>query len=283
VFRLSIAGKQYILQGMKCILGASLFLASIACLSCSADENAIARTTAATIDPRMEKIKTALQAIPPDISAKTALKIRQAPDIFFKLLAEAAADAAAAGELLRLVDKSHSLPEDYSPADLVSLNDSGFSVTRGDLRLRSLLMPALQAMTAAAQAAGATLVFASSYRSWSYQKTLYERNVAQLGQTEANRVSAQPGQSQHQLGTAFDMNPIDDAFDATPAGSWMRDNAWKFGFSLSYPQGCESLTGYVWESWHFRYIGKAAMTLQRDYFDDIQQYFLQFWSAVPSL
>lgn len=264
---------------MKTFVGLGILFMVLSCFSCSADEKANPQPKTAIIDPRMEKVRKALTNLAPDASAKALANIQQAPDAFFTLLS----DASSAGDLMRLADKSHALPTDFIPPDLVSLNSYGLSLTRKDLSLRGILMPDLLAMVAAAKSAKIELVFASSYRSWSYQKTVYERNVAQLGKKEADRVSAQPGQSQHQLGTAFDMNPIDNAFAAMPAGAWMRENAWKFGFSLSYPQGFESVTGYDWESWHFRYLGKAALLIQRDYFDDMQHYFLQFWNAYRAL
>ncbi len=256
-------------------MGISIFITSILWFSCSAGEKAQAEAAGVPIDPRQQKLTTALHALPQDIAVAIAAKIKKDPETFYKLLAE----CAKTGDLLRLVDKTHPLPEDYSPIDLVSLKDLGLSGTRNDLSLRNLVIPDLLAMTAAAKESKVTLVFASSFRSWSYQKIVFERNVTQDGEKEANRVSARSGQSQHQLGTAFDMNPIDDAFASTPAGAWMEQNAWRFGFSLSYPQGYESVTGYVWESWHFRYLGKAAIRLQRDYFNDVQQYFLEFWNA----
>lgn len=145
-------------------------------------------------------------------------------------------------------------------------------------------MPAVLAMAEAAQEAGAELVFSSSYRSYSYQEGLFNRYAARDGVEAANRYSARAGQSQHQLGTVFDLGDITNAFAETRAGKWMADNAHRFGFSLSYPRGYEEETGYQWESWHWRYIGVAACELQREYFGNLQFRFLEWLhGARPAL
>ena len=137
-------------------------------------------------------------------------------------------------------------------------------------------MPEVLALAAGARADGVTLLFSSSYRSYDYQKVVYEREVKTYGQETADRESAHPGASQHQLGTAIDFGSITDAFAATKAGRWLAAHAEDFGFSLSYPRGYEEVTGYRWESWHYRYIGRPAARLQRECFQDVQQYLLEF-------
>jgi len=230
-------------------------------------------------DPRLASAIAALGAIQPGAVAEIELAIRSAPDRFFSLLSAARAEAGAAENLLALVDKRHALPPDYEPADLVSLNDYHLATTRKDLRLRKAIMDAVLEMDAAASADGIRLVFASSYRSFEYQDGLFKRYSAAHGEAEASRFSARPGTSQHQLGTAIDFDPIDDAFATTEAGEWMAANAWRFGFSLSFPPGMESVTGYIWESWHYRYITKPGAALEREFFGGIQQYFLEFAAA----
>ena len=178
-----------------------------------------------------------------------------------------------------LVDKQHPLPAGYAPPDLVSLNDYAFSVSRKDLRLRKAVIGAVEELNAAAKKDGVTLVFSSSYRSFEYQDGLFKRYAAQHGEAEASRFSARPGMSQHQLGTAIDFGSIDDSFAQTKAGLWMAANAYRYGFSLSYPRGMEPVTGYIWESWHYRYITKPAALLERDYFGGVQQYLIEFISA----
>ena len=123
---------------------------------------------------------------------------------------------------------------------------------------------------------GLTLVFSTTYVSYVYQANLYARNVAELGALEGRRAGAAPGTSQHQLGTVIDFGSITDDFAETKAGRWLDRNAGRFGFSLSFPKGMEELTGYMWESWHYRYIGETAANLQREFFADIQQNLMLF-------
>jgi D-alanyl-D-alanine carboxypeptidase len=166
-------------------------------------------------------------------------------------------------EYLVLVDKNHPLPAGYVPADLVSLGAYPLSVSRGDLSLRKAIIPDVLAMAAAARADGATLLFSSSYRSYEYQKAVYEREVKTYGQEAADRESARPGTSQHQLGTAVDFGSITDAFAETKAGRWLTAHAEEYGFSLSFPKGYDNVTGYRYESWHYRYITRSAARLQK--------------------
>ena len=130
-------------------------------------------------------------------------------------------------------------------------------------------------MGQAANKASVTLVVASAYRSYRYQKSLFARYASQYGESEAERFSARAGTSQHQLGTVFDFGSVSDAYAQTKAGKWLAENAAKFGFSLSFPQGYEKVTGYKWECWHFRYIGVQACEMQSKWFSDIQQYMLE--------
>ena len=142
--------------------------------------------------------------------------------------------------------------------------------------LNSTAAEALKELAIAAGASGVTLIAASAYRSYSYQADIYSRNVREMGQEAADRESAKPGSSQHQTGFALDFGPIDDSFAKTAAGRWMAANASRFGWSLSYPDGYEALTGYRWESWHYRYVGKDIAAFINNYFDGIQQYALRF-------
>ena len=186
--------------------------------------------------------------------------------------------------LLLLVDKAHYLPDGYAPADLVSLTAAtaegrSYTISRGGLSLRAPAERALEEMAQAARAEGVTLLASSTYRSYEYQVGVYRRNVEQLGQAAADRESARPGASQHQLGTVVDFGSITDEFAETRAGRWLDANAHRFGWSLSFPQGYEEVTGYRWECWHYRYLGREALAFQRKWFGNVQQYMLEFIGA----
>lgn len=176
-----------------------------------------------------------------------------------------------------LADKQHYLGEDYKPEDIVKLTYyPDLVLSRDNLSLREILVPDLQKMVNDARNEGLTLLISSTYRSYKYQDKLFQWNVEQNGLETAERESARPGTSQHQLGTVIDFGTITDEYAFTPPGKWLLENAWKYGFSLSYPDGYEYLTGYRYENWHYRYITPEAAKLQRDYFNDIQYYLLAF-------
>jgi len=175
-----------------------------------------------------------------------------------------------------LVDKEHPLAVDYVPFDLVKLKNASYRVNRDDLLLREEASLSLEEMAIAAKSAGLTLVASSTYRSYDYQAQVYQRNVRQMGQQAADRESARPGHSQHQLGLVVDFGSITDAFAQTAEGKWLASNASSFGWSLSYPDGYEDITGYRWESWHYRYVGRQLSNFIDTYFDGIQQYALRF-------
>lgn len=175
-----------------------------------------------------------------------------------------------------LVDKQHKLPAGYEPSDLVRLDQYGLSVSRKSLELRKAIMPEITAMVDAARADHVLLLFSSTYRSFATQKVVYEREVRVYGKEVADRESAVPGHSQHQMGTTIDFGCICNDFANTAAYTWLTEHAWKYGFSMTYPNGYESVTGYRYEPWHWHYITTAGTSAQRDFFDNIQQYLLLF-------
>ena len=178
-----------------------------------------------------------------------------------------------------LVDKQHALASDYEPADLIPLRAGSYRITRDGMLLRRMAAQALEEMAHAAAREGIVLTVGSAYRSFSNQAEVNARWVRQLGQQAADRVSAPAGHSQHQLGLVVDFSPITDAFAQTPASAWLLHNASRFGWSLSYPDGYEHITGYTWESWHYRYVGRDLAFFIDNYFEGIQQYALQFIRA----
>jgi D-alanyl-D-alanine carboxypeptidase len=210
--------------------------------------------------------------IPETISLRITQSLASSPAFILDLLACLQGDPA----LRRLVDKQHSLPDAYEPEDLVELKNGSYKTGRAGLLLRKAAADALDEMAAACAAEGATLVASSAYRSYRYQTEVYNRNVREMGQEAADRESARPGFSQHQTGLVVDFGSIDDSFAETRAGRWIAANASRFGWSISFPQGYEAVTGYRWESWHYRYVGKDLAAFIDTYFNGIQQYALSF-------
>jgi len=118
----------------------------------------------------------------------------------------------------------------------------------------------LNKMFAAAKKEGLRLTIASGFRSYSTQKSLYNSYVRRDGAAAADRYSARPGHSEHQTGLAFDINKANSSFTGSPEAKWLAANCHKYGFIIRYPKGKESITGYIYEPWHVRYLGVETAT-----------------------
>lgn len=161
-------------------------------------------------------------------------------------------------ELTVLVNKYRQLPEDYEPQDLETI-DQRFNPD--GLKLRHYARVAFEKMCEDALAEGISLKAVSAYRSFSYQQEVYYRYKTEDKTEEEYRVirdkvSARAGHSEHQTGLAVDINDLEESFADTPEAKWLADNACKYGFILRYPKGKEKITGYNYEPWHFRYLGR---------------------------
>lgn len=234
--------------------------------------------TSTPLHPAFELDRPALAELVADSPAEVRGAVDADPRGFLELV-DAVLDEPANRTVL--VDKTTRLPESYVPVDLVELDtlSNELALSRAGHRLTRDTVDALLEMSAAAGSDGITLVVSSAYRSYAYQADLFERWVAELGLEEAERVSARPGTSQHQIGTTVDFGCICGEFASQPAGIWLAEHAWRYGFSLSYPDGYEDVTGYSYEPWHFRYIGRDATRLEREYFEGVQQWMLEFLHA----
>jgi len=163
-----------------------------------------------------------------------------------------------------VVDKLRPLnPKDYVPADLVQTPVAHANPPT----LRAEAADAMAAMFAAAKAEGAGgMQLQSAYRSYTTQVVVYNRYVSQAGQAGADAQSARPGFSEHQTGLAADISSLPATcvlaacFGDTPQGRWLVANAYRFGYLLRYPADKVAVTGYMYEPWHFRYIGAALAT-----------------------
>lgn len=100
----------------------------------------------------------------------------------------------------------------------------------------------------------------SGYRPQSMQVKLYNGYVARNGQAVADTYSSRPGHSEHQTGLSFDLNTVSNNFIYTKEGKWVNDNCYKYGYIIRFPKGKESETGYQYEPWHIRYVGKELAT-----------------------
>lgn len=161
--------------------------------------------------------------------------------------------------LLALVTKDTNIGN-YHPDDLVELPKHVLARPQWSYFLRQEAAEQLEKMWTDAKAQNITLYVASAFRSYETQQQVFGENVVKYGEKIANQRSARPGESEHQLGTAVDFSEDSEgrlvqSFEDTPAGKWLKDNAYKYGFAMSYPEGYEDVTGYIYEPWHYRYIG----------------------------
>jgi LAS superfamily LD-carboxypeptidase LdcB len=170
--------------------------------------------------------------------------------------------------ILALVNKTHKLPDGYTPENLVYPDVLFLSAEMDEKReMRKDAAEALEKLFAAANQAGFKLYGVSGYRSYERQVAVYQHNVEKLGKKKADQISAAPGTSEHQTGLAMDItceemltqpDPLTSDFGNTEAGKWVAQNAHKYGFIIRYPKGKESITGYEYEPWHLRYVGVKA-------------------------
>ena len=184
-----------------------------------------------------------------------------------------------------VLDTRLRLPSSYAPSDLRSTGNAGLNTGQ---KVRSFVIADLRAMAAAARRAGARLAVQSAYRSYSTQKSTFAYWVRVSGYSAAIRSSARAGHSEHQLGTTVDFRSYGGSapwyladWGKTKAGAWLRNNAWKYGFIMSYPKGKASLTCYAYEPWHFRYVGRAEAAKVRSSGLTLREYLWRQQTAPP--
>ena len=155
-----------------------------------------------------------------------------------------------------LVNKYYYLEEDYIPKNLKEINKQ---YALSGMKLVDEAKEAFEDMAKQAKKENLNIIVMSSYRSYSYQINLYNRYVKSDGKDKADTYSGRPGHSEHQTGLAIDVyNKKENytSFEKTKEFDWMQDHAHEYGFILRFPKDKEDETGYIYESWHYRYVGK---------------------------
>ena len=155
-----------------------------------------------------------------------------------------------------LVNKNHQLDKNYIPNDLVKLS---LICANEDKFLRQEAALNFEEMCLEARKQGYKIIAVSSYRSYFYQEELYNYYVRTLGEKKALEASAKPGHSEHQTGLVIDIEGSIgkySEFETTEEFIWMKENAYKYGFILRYPKNKKNITGFKYEPWHYRYVGK---------------------------
>ncbi len=163
------------------------------------------------------------------------------------------------GNLL-LVNKYNYLQADYIPEDIVNIP---LTYAFDDNQTTKEVLSAFKNMWTAAKKEDLTLIVNSSYRDYESQEQVWNSYEKQRGEDYADSIAARAGYSEHQTGLALDITTYGankDTFEETDEFKWLDKNAHKYGFILRYPKGKEDITGYAYESWHFRYVGKEIAT-----------------------
>lgn len=164
----------------------------------------------------------------------------------------------------RLINREFTLSETYVPEDLVPCDFPFAASEHAEKRL--LCRAAAEAakhLLKYGKSFGCYLYGISGYRSYDRQREIYEQRLREAGPEYTCQYIARPGESEHQSGLALDLScpavhlELEEAFASTGEGRWLSAYAPMFGFILRYPRGKESITGYAWEPWHIRYVGKS--------------------------
>lgn len=168
-------------------------------------------------------------------------------------------------DILVLVNKERNLPADWAPDDLTVPNvQFSFKGDSPKKNMREEAARALEELFQEAESEGIKLYAVSGYRSYATQKTLFNNEVKQYGEEAAKKSVAYPGQSEHQTGLCIDVSCesmnglLSEKFADTKEGKWLNKHAKDFGFIIRYPKDKVDITGYEYEPWHIRYIGKKA-------------------------
>ena len=173
-------------------------------------------------------------------------------------------------KITMLVNKYHYVDKEYTPNNLIQINGltinreayDAFKLMQNDIKKENL-----------------NIRIISAYRSFHYQEQLYNNYLKKESQEIVDTYSARPGYSEHHTGLAIDIdNEILDfnKFYLTKEFLWMQENAYKYGFILRYPKDKENITGYTYEPWHYRYIGKEIATYIKTHNITYEEYYYEF-------
>lgn len=182
-------------------------------------------------------------------------------------------------DLLVLVNKYSRLPTEFAHNNLVSMNREYTSNDGKQYLLAPIAYENYVKMSDAAKQEGLAMKVVSSYRTESYQQSLYNNRVYTTGKVNADNYSARPGHSEHQTGLAVDINSTYGVFEYTAEFKWLQKHAHEYGFILRYPKGKEWITGYSYEPWHYRYVGTEVAKII--YEEDItyEEYYAKYISV----
>ena len=184
---------------------------------------------------------------------------------------------------LILVNKYYKLENNYEPSDLETIRNEYF--ISGNNYVRQLKKEAKEAFEMLSKSSienGTPVYGQSAYRTYDRQEYLYNKAVKNMGKEAADNDTARPGHSEHQTGLAIDVSSTKSgnmlSFDSTSSYTWMNNNAYKYGFVLRYESNKTSVTGFMYESWHYRYVGIEVATDMHDNYPNLSydEYYIRF-------
>lgn len=177
------------------------------------------------------------------------------------------------------INKYYKVNEKYEPDEITNIN---LQYAYANNKLSKVANDAFITMWNAAKESDLNLIVNTSYRSYQNQETMYENTRVKSGSRAADNTVARPGHSDHQTGLSIDVYEIKyqamATFKDSPAYTWLKENAYKYGFIERYPEGKEYITGFTYEPWHWRYVGEeAAKTIYEENitFDEYYAYYVE--------
>ncbi len=181
-----------------------------------------------------------------------------------------------------LTNKYLKLPSTYEPDDLEEISSKYFISGNAYVRkMRHEAKVAFEALSEASIANQTPVYGQSAYREYEKQEKLYQNAVSEMGQQKADNDTARPGHSEHQTGLTIDVSSTKAGnmlvFEKTTSYTWMQNNAHKYGFILRYPKDYENIHGFMYESWHYRYVGVEVATDMHDNYPNLtyDEYYYQ--------
>ena len=179
-------------------------------------------------------------------------------------------------DILVLVNKKNKLSNDFIPKNLIKLD---LRYSNKNKYLKKEAADAFYKLSENAKSKGYRIIIVSGYRDYEYQDKLFSYYVLEKGLDYALMCSAKPGHSEHQTGLAIDVEGSNfdyNLFESSKEFKWMKNNAYKYGFILRYPKGKEHITGFKYEPWHYRYVGKKVAKIIHKKNITLEEYILKF-------
>lgn len=181
---------------------------------------------------------------------------------------------------LILVNKYNSLSEDYIPDDLVVITTKYSWGTNGSQKIRNDAFNQFVKMHEDAEASDIYLMVGLSFRTYEKQSQVYKSYKNLYGEAAADKIAARAGFSEHQTGLALDIfslkDSLQDTFKDSDTYAWLKENSYKYGFILRYPEGKEKITGFTFEPWHYRYVGVEDAKKIHDLDITFEEYYINY-------